>query len=402
MTISCLKRIYKPSTIKLSNENVDKVTSDHQNVVKNLEMSERVFETTPRASFITIKDHKDNFQNNPQVRLLNPCKPEIGRISKQILEKIIKQIREKCNLIQWQNSDSVIEWFKGLKNKERKRFIQFDIESFYPSITPELLDRALEWAENFITITEEEKNIIRQSKKSFLFTGNTPWVKKGDVNFDIGMGAYDGAESCDLIGLFLLHQLANQIKGLEIGLYRDDGLAVCEMTARLTEKLRQKIVQIFRENNLNITGTANPFQVNFLDIPLDLKTGTFKPYIKPGDKPIYVHSQSNHPQSIIKNIPEAINKRLSKISSNKTIFDNAAPLYQAELDKNGYQHTLKFNPEESTSNKKPRKRNLIYFNPPYSINVKTNVGAKFLRLLDKHFPPGSPLYPLMNRKKVKI
>ena len=126
------------------------------------------------------------------------------------------------------------------------------------------------------------------------------------------------------------------------------------MTARLTEKLRQKIVQIFRENNLNITSTANLFQVDFLDITLDLKTGTFKPYIKPGDKPIYVHSQSNHPQSIIKNIPEAINKRLSKISSNKTIFDNAAPLYQAELDKNGYQHTLKFNPEESTSKRKTR------------------------------------------------
>ena len=36
------------------------------------------------------------------------------------------------------------------------------------------------------------------------------------------------------------------------------------------------------------------------------------------------------------------------------------------------------------------------------MNVKTNIGAKFLRLLDTHFPPGSPLHPLLNRKKVKL
>jgi hypothetical protein len=61
----------------------------------------------------------------------------------------------------------VIEWFKGLDNKKKKRFIQFDIDSFYTSITPELLDRALEWAARHVKITEEEKNIIRKANKSF-------------------------------------------------------------------------------------------------------------------------------------------------------------------------------------------------------------------------------------------
>ena len=44
----------------------------------------------------------------------------------------------------------------------------------------------------------------------------------------------------------------------------------------------------------------------------------------------------------------------------------------------------------------------MYFNPPWSINVKTNVGAKFLRLIDHHFHPGSILHRLINRKKVKL
>ena len=38
--------------------------------------------------FFTLKDHKENFQNNATVRLINPAKNEIGGISKVILEKI--------------------------------------------------------------------------------------------------------------------------------------------------------------------------------------------------------------------------------------------------------------------------------------------------------------------------
>ena len=39
-------------------------------------------------SFITLKDHKENFTNHPTTRLINPSKNEIGRISKHILDQI--------------------------------------------------------------------------------------------------------------------------------------------------------------------------------------------------------------------------------------------------------------------------------------------------------------------------
>ena len=73
-----------------------------------------------------------------------------------------------------------------------------------------------------------------------------------------------------MIGLFLLHLITSEVKDLEIGLYRDDGLCVSSATPRLTEKLRQKIVKIFQDNNLEITSTANLTQVQFLDVTLDL------------------------------------------------------------------------------------------------------------------------------------
>ena len=63
-------------------------------------------------SFITIKGHKENFDKNPTVRLVNPAKNELGRISKLILDKINKKISQKFELNQWKNTDVVIDWFK--------------------------------------------------------------------------------------------------------------------------------------------------------------------------------------------------------------------------------------------------------------------------------------------------
>ena len=61
---------------------------------------------------------------------------------------------------------------------------------------------------------------------------------------------------------------------------------------------------------------------------------------------------------------------------------------------------MKFEPH--TQKKRCRNRRVLWFNPPYSLNVKTHVGAKFLKLIDKHFPPGTPLHPVLNRNTVKV
>ena len=45
---------------------------------------------------------------------------------------------------------------------------------------------------------------------------------------------------------------------------------------------------------------------------------------------------------------------------------------------------------------------LLWFNPPYSKNVATNIGKSFLKLIDKHFPEGSQLNKIFNRNTVKV
>ena len=99
----------------------------------------------------------------------------------------------------------------------------------------------------------------------------------------------------------------------------------------MQEKLRQRIIRIFGDQGLKITIEIGLTRVNFLDITLDLETGLYKPYRKPGDKPLYVSAHSNHPPQILKNIPAGIERRISDNSSNQEIFEAAIQPFQSEM-----------------------------------------------------------------------
>ena len=75
------------------------------------------------------------------------------------------------------------------------------------------------------------------------------------------MGAWDGAESSDLVGLFMLSELDN-LEG-DIGVYRDDGLSVADCTPREIEKLKQEIISVYQSHGFKIIIDVNRKQVNF-------------------------------------------------------------------------------------------------------------------------------------------
>jgi len=156
-------------------------------------------------SFITLKDHKENFENHPTTRLINPAKNEVGRISKHILENLNKTIRETLMLNQWKSTKDVTDWFKNINDKHLCTFMMFDIKEFYPSISENLLKNALKFANDISRIKPKDMEIIFHARKSLLFNSGESWMKKGDSLFDVTMGAFDGAEVCELVGCFLLH-----------------------------------------------------------------------------------------------------------------------------------------------------------------------------------------------------
>ena len=147
----------------------------------------------------------------------------------------------------------------------------------YPSISESLLDRSIAWAQQFTIISPKDIAIIKHARKSLLFHNNHTWSKRdSDSTFDVSMGSYDGAEICELIGLFILNSL-QELFGKDVGSYRDDGLAVLNTkSGRLCEKAKKDLTRKFNELGLSITA-LNQQRTNFLDITFDRANDTYKP-----------------------------------------------------------------------------------------------------------------------------
>ena len=74
-----------------------------KSIAKELKLDSKLEQFANKKSYVTLKDHKDNFLNSPKCRLINPAKSEIGIVSKHYLEKSNENIRKKSELQQWRN-----------------------------------------------------------------------------------------------------------------------------------------------------------------------------------------------------------------------------------------------------------------------------------------------------------
>ena len=84
--------------------------------------------------------------------------------------------------------------------------------------------------------------------------------------------------------------------------------------------------------------------LDFLNVTLDLNSGSFRTYAKEGDTLAYVNRDSNHPPSITRNLPNGINRILSDTNSTEELFKASAPPYQKALEDAGYKHKLTYQP----------------------------------------------------------
>ena len=69
---------------KASNNIKKQINIDGKQILRNREVLSRLEINGENNRFITLKDHKEDFNNNPSVRLINSAKKELGHISKAI------------------------------------------------------------------------------------------------------------------------------------------------------------------------------------------------------------------------------------------------------------------------------------------------------------------------------
>ena len=82
------------------------------------------------ASYHKKNFHKENFQNNPTVRLINPAKNKLGKINKFVLDKINKNTRENLKLNQWRYRDDGLAVFKSKRGPQVERIKKYFLKIF--------------------------------------------------------------------------------------------------------------------------------------------------------------------------------------------------------------------------------------------------------------------------------
>ena len=232
---------------------------------------------------------------------------------------------------------------------------------------------------NYTTISDKDIDIIMHCQKSLLFDNRTAWTKKNHSDmFDVTIGSFDGAEVCELIGLFLLNNLSEKYGKNNVGLYKDDGLVLLRNGSEpQSEQTRKDITREFKKKGPKISKSTNFKICNFLHVTLNLTDGTYYPYRKPNNETLYIDSNSNHPPTIMKHLPAAIGRRISDISSNKELFNKAKPHYESALKQSGHDEKLMYTERKkpvthtAQNSHKNRQRNIVWFNPR-----QTNIGRE--------------------------
>ena len=141
--------------------------------------------------------------------------------------------------------------------------------------------------------------------------------------------------------------------------------------------------------------------VNFIDITFNLIDGSYidhsenqttNHFISAATPTTHLQLSGNYPcQSMNKFLDShPTNKHLS----HRYLYTNR-PFIVATMK-------LNYSTQSITPSSHAPKRNIIWFNPAYSKNVRTNIGTVFLRLVDTHFPKSSALHKIFNRNTIKV
>ena len=282
------------------------------------------------------------------MRLINPAEKSVNKYS---TISTLKSEKDKVQPVEKHIWSDVTNWFTNRPDKQKNSSASFDINSFYPSITEPLLSKAISFAKNYTTISHKDTVIIVYCLKSFLFGNETAWTKKNHSNmFDVTMDSFNGAEVCELIGLFLLDmQPQRQIRQKQRWTLRRRRAGTSKKHKPTTIRTGKKdITRELKKQGLKMSISANLKICNFLDVTLNLTDGTHYPYKKPQNETVYIDTNSNHPPTIIKRLLVAIGRWISDIFKNREHFNRAKPQYENTLKQNGHDEKL-----INTERKKP-------------------------------------------------
>ena len=130
------------------------ITLYFKNIANTFKLDNRIKSLTEKEAFLTLKDHKPNFDNKQNCCLINLTKSEIGIMSKKFLD----QINFFYSILKWPHA--VAKFLNShfmvpkIPLKGKCKFLKFKIVDFFPSITEDLPTKLLEFAQNYVEVDE--------------------------------------------------------------------------------------------------------------------------------------------------------------------------------------------------------------------------------------------------------
>ena len=122
-------------------------------------------------------------------------------------------------------------------------------------------------------------------------------------------------------------------------IYRDDGLPLLRnLKGQETDKVRKNVIRVFKDIGFSLEVETNLKEVDFLDVSLNLRNKTYQPYKKTNNGLLYIHSLSNHPPNVLKQILNSIQERLTKNVSNEETFNTAKWEYEDALKRKWFEN----------------------------------------------------------------
>ena len=97
-----------------------------------------------------------------------------------------------------------------------------------------------------------------------------------------------------------------------------------------------------------------------------------------------------------------ISKRISDLSCNKEEFDTVKSVHESVLKDSGHFSSMSYNNSNTQNARRNRNRQFIWFNPPYSQNVETNIGKLFIKYVRKHFPKNNKYHKIFNLNSLRL
>ena len=61
-----------------------------------------------------------------------------------------------------------------------------------------------------MAITRKDLDVLFHARKSVLYNDGEPWVKKEGGSFDVTMGAHDGVDVREFIGIYVLYLIGKK------------------------------------------------------------------------------------------------------------------------------------------------------------------------------------------------